>query len=274
MIPKTAPRRVPFSLRAVSSLTTGGDATMPVHVDPVRAYRQTLRPRPGETIFQVVVAQTDLLVVAERPLAREIGDFASALRSRLMTYILLHPEFRDSLTPVAVTDAAPVIAHDMAEAAARFGVGPMAAVAGAVSQAVADRFAAISPNLLIENGGDVFLRSTVERTVALLARPIEGARLGLRFPPEKLPAAVCASSAKVGPSLSLGQADMVTVVADRGAVADAAATALGNLLVSPEDLDGVLAAARGMARQGVRGAFIQLGELVGMVGDLELVALE
>jgi len=81
-----------------------------------------------------------------------------------------------------------------------------------------------------------------------------------------LPAAVCASSAKVGPSLSLGQADMVTVVADRGAVADAAATALANLLVTAQDLEGVLAAAAGMAKCGVRGAFIQLGDLVGLVG--------
>jgi ApbE superfamily uncharacterized protein (UPF0280 family) len=247
---------------------------MPVHNDPVRAYRQTLRPRPGETAFQVVVAQTDLFVVASRPLAREISDFVSELRANLMTYILLNPEFRESLTPVAVAEGAPAIAIDMAEAAARFGVGPMAAVAGAVSQAVADRFAGESSELLIENGGDVFLRSTVERTVALLAKPVEGARLGLHFPPSKLPAAVCASSAKVGHSLSLGQADMVTVVADRGAVADAAATALGNLLVSQADLEGVLAAAKGMARQGVRGVFAQLGDMVGMVGDIALVALE
>ena len=93
------------------------------------------------------------------------------------------------------------------------------------------------------------------------------------MPPQALPAAVCASSATVGHSLSLGRADMVTVVADRGAVADAAATALANLLVTAEDLDGVLAAAEGMARRGVRGAFVQLGELVGLVGDIELVAL-
>jgi len=245
-----------------------------VHVDPVRTYRQNLRPRPGETAFQVVVAQTDLFVVAERPLAREIGDFAAVLRSGLATYLLLHPDFRDSLVPVAPLGHAPEIARDMAEATARFGVGPMAAVAGAVSQAVADRFAGVSPNLLIENGGDVFLHSRVERTVALLARPAEGARLGLRFPPESLPAAICASSAKVGHSLSLGRADMVTVVADRGAVADAAATALANRLATAEDLEDMLRLAGSWAGRGVRGVFAQIGDMAGMVGDIELVALE
>ena len=57
-------------------------------------------------------------------------------------------------------------------------------------------------------------------------------------------------------------------------MADATATALANLLVTAEDLEGVLAAAAGMAKRGVRGAFVQLGELVGLVGDLELIALE
>ncbi|MHC1789651.1 UPF0280 family protein [Solidesulfovibrio sp.] len=247
---------------------------VPIHTDPVRAYRRRHQPRPGEIAFQVVVAQTDLLVVAQCDLSRAIADFVSALRARLSTYILLHPDFQHSLVPVAVAPAAPAIARDMAEAAARFGVGPMAAVAGAFSQAVAEQFAGQSPELVVENGGDIYLRGRRERTVALLAKPVEGARLALHFPPEALPAAVCASSAKVGHSLSLGQADMVTVVADRGAVADAAATALANRLVTAKDMDRVLAAAEAMAKLGVRGAFLQFGELVGIVGDLELVALE
>jgi len=244
-----------------------------LHTDSNRAYRQSLHPRPGETAFQVVVEQTDLYVVAAKPLAREIADHVRSLRAILTNHMLLHPGFRESLAPVDVAPDAPAIVRDMAQAGARFGVGPMAAVAGAVSQAVVDLFAADCPSLLVENGGDIVIHSPVERTVALLAKPVEGARLGLRFAPEKLPAAICASSAKVGHSLSLGQADMVTVVADQGAVADAAATALANLLVTAEDMEGVLSAASGMAKRGVRGAFVQLGDLVGLVGDLELVAL-
>jgi len=247
---------------------------MTAYIDSNRAYRQTIRPRPGETAFQVVVEQTDLFVVAERALAGEVAALVREVRSALAGYLLLHPGFRESLTPLAVPDDAPAIVRTMAAAAARFGVGPMAAVAGAISQAVVDGLAAVSPNLLVENGGDIVMASTMPRTVALLAQPAAGARLGLTFPPDALPAAVCASSATVGPSLSLGRADMVTVVAGNGAVADAAATALGNLLVTADDMNGVLAAATGMRRQGVRGAFVQLGELVGLVGDIDLVALE
>lgn len=244
------------------------------HLDPARDYRRQTARRPGETSFQVVVAQTDLYVTAQRDLARDMADYVSTLRAALSTYLLLNPDFQRSLTPVAAGPDAPAIARDMAEATARFGVGPMAAVAGAFAQAVADRFVGQSPELLVENGGDVYLHGQKERLVALLAKPVEGARLALRFDAASLPAAVCASSATVGPSLSLGRADMVTVVADRGAVADAAATALANLLVTAEDMEGVLAAAKGMARRGVRGVFVQLGDLVGLVGDLDLVALE
>lgn len=245
-----------------------------IHTDSYRAYREALRPRTGETAFQVVVEQTDLFVVAPRDLAREIAAIVRTARREVAGHILIDPAFAHSLTPVAVPDDAPAIVREMAEAAARFDVGPMAAVAGAVSQAVADALAGSCPDLLVENGGDIVLRSRCERTVALLAQPAAGACLGLRFAPGALPAAVCASSAKVGHSLSLGRADMVTVVADRGAVADAAATALANRLLAPEDLETVLAMAERLRSRGVRGVFAQFGELVGLVGDLDLVALD
>lgn len=247
---------------------------IPIHSDAYRAYRETLRPRAGETGFQVVVDQTDLFVVAPRPLAREIADIVRAARRDVAGYLLADPAFGHSLTPVAVPDTAPAIVREMAEAASRFGVGPMAAVAGAVSQAVSDALAGEVPDLLVENGGDIVLRSRTERTVALLAQPAAGACLGLRFPPSALPAAVCASSATVGHSLSLGRADMVTVVADRGPVADAAATALANRLLAPDDLEAVLARATRLRSRGVRGVFAQFGELVGLVGDIDLVALD
>ena len=193
-----------------------------------------------------------------------------------MTHILLDPHFCDSLEPVPVGPDAPAIARDMAEAAGRFGVGPMAAVAGAMSQAVADRFAADSPNLLIENGGDIYLRSTVERTVAP-AGPTGGRGApGAALCPGKNCRQPCAPPRprSVLPSV-WGRPTWVDGGGRPGRPwPDAAATALGNMLVTPEDMEGVLAAARAMARRGVRGAFLQLGELVGLVGDIELVALE
>lgn len=244
-----------------------------MHLDPRRTYRQTLRPRTGETAFQVVVEQTDLWIVARRDLSAEIGAFVHEIRAGLKNHIILDPAFAASLIPVEAPKDAPDLVRCMARAAGACGVGPMAAVAGAIAQAAADRFAPQSPDILVENGGDIFMHSTVERIVGLLSRPVEGVRLGLRIPAGRFPLAVCTSSGRVGHSLSLGQADMVAVLSADGALADAAATALANLLVSEKDLEPMLAYAKKLFRQGVTGVFAQVGEGVGAVGDLELVAL-
>lgn len=247
---------------------------MTVHLDSDRFYRQSLRPGTGETAFQVVVEQSDLWIVAKRDLSRDVARFLTDIRGGLKNYLLLHPEFVRSLVPVDVADDAPALVRAMARAARACNVGPMAAVAGAVAQAVADRFASESPDIVVENGGDVFLHSTRERLVALLAAPVQGARLALKLHPDGCPAALCGSSARIGPSLSFGSADLVTVLASDGALADAAATTLGNLAAGPESLPLVVERAKSLARSGVRGVFAQVGGRLAVWGEMELAALE
>lgn len=245
-----------------------------MYTDPARTYRGRLIPKPGETAFQAVVEQTDLWIVAEKDLSAQVVSHVEAVRGRLKNYILLHPEFAESLTPVEVCKGAPEIAARMALAAKAAGVGPMAAVAGAMSQSVVERFAGESPNILVENGGDIFMHSTRDRVIGLLARPIEGVRLGLSLPASGFPLAVCASSGRVGHSLSLGRADLVTVLGRAGAMADAAATALANMVRSKDDLEPMLTAARKLKKHGITGVFAQWGETVAAWGELEIVALE
>jgi uncharacterized protein len=239
-----------------------------------REYRQRTRPGPGEVGFQCVVEQTDLWIVARKDLGLLVSRYVTELRAELKNYIALNPLFRESLLPVAVEPAAAPIVRAMAEAAAACGVGPMAAVAGAVAQAVAERFAPESPDFLVENGGDTYLFSTRERLVGLLAKPLEGVSLGLRLAPGDFPVSLCASSATIGHSLSFGVADVVVVRSKNAALADAAATALGNLIKSAEHLKGAVAAAKGMRGLGVEGFFAQCGERLAVWGKMELVALE
>lgn len=245
-----------------------------MHTDPTRSYRGRLAPKPKETAFQAVVEQTDLWIVAEKELSSRIIHHVEAVRGRLKNYILLHPEFAESLTPVAVSPGAPEIAVRMAKAAKAAGVGPMAAVAGAMAQSVAERFVGESPNILVENGGDIFMHSTRDRVIGLLAKPIEGVRLGLSLPASRFPLAVCASSGTIGHSLSMGRADLVTVLGRDGAMADATATALANMVRAQEDLGPMLAAAKKLKKHGILGVFAQWGEIVAAWGELEIVALE
>ncbi|GAB6060859.1 UPF0280 family protein [Desulfonatronum parangueonense] len=222
----------------------------------------------------MVVAQTDLWVVAERDLRHEVLQAVNACRAELQTYIAVQPEFGTSLAPVEVRPKAPEVIQSMARAARICNVGPMAAVAGAVAQWVAGQCTAFSPNLIVENGGDLFLQSTRERVVGLLAVPGSEMSMGLRLTPRDFPCSLCSSSATIGHSLSFGQADLVVTRSKDAALADAAATALGNMLQSPRDMARVMDQAKRFARHGLDGVFAQCGDQVGVWGKMDLVCLE
>lgn len=228
--------------------------------------------------FQAVVEQTDLWVVARRDLRREVLQAVNACRGLLQAHIARQSEFATSLEPVEVWADASQIIQDMARAGRICGVGPMAAVAGAVAQWVAAWIAEhcpeAGPTLLVENGGDLYLRSDRERIIGLLALPEGESSLGLRLGPEDFPCALCSSSGTIGHSLSFGQADLVAARSRDAALADAAATALGNLLCSPKDMPLVMQRAEALAEHGLDGVFAQCGDQVGVWGRMDLVCLE
>ncbi|GAV30800.1 MAG: UPF0280 family protein [Coriobacteriia bacterium] len=234
-----------------------------------RTYREHVDPA-GLVRFEVVHAETDLLVAAERDLAEEARRAAKEVRRELDAYVAAHPRFAESLAPVEVEPNAPAVVREMAQAARRTGVGPMAAVAGAVAEAVARALAPLSRSVIVENGGDAYLITRDDRTVRVDAgdSPFSG-RLALRLKPAPDGAAVCTSSAKVGPSLSLGSAHAATVVAGSGALADAAASMLGNLVHDASDAAG--AVERVVAVPGVIGALVIIGETLAAAGEIELV---
>lgn len=140
------------------------------------------------------------------------------------------PMFQVSYTPVKAAGESTKVVKEMAEAGEKAGVGPMAAVAGAVAEAVG-RFLLENgaDDVVIENGGDIFLKTAKERKVGIHAGPSRWSnRLALNVKPQETPLGICTSSASVGHSINLGDADAVTAVAKSAALADAAATAIAN----------------------------------------------
>jgi ApbE superfamily uncharacterized protein (UPF0280 family) len=160
----------------------------------------------------------------------------------------------------------------MAAAAATVGVGPMAAVAGAMAQLAAEAaLAEAAEEAIVDNGGDIYLASLQPVLVALYAgdHPLSG-RLAFFIEPRRMPLSLCSSSGLMGHSRSLGECDLATAVAADGALADAAATLAANLVRRPEDVQGALE--RVSAIPGVQGLLIVKGGRVGVAGDLpELV---
>jgi ApbE superfamily uncharacterized protein (UPF0280 family) len=236
-----------------------------------RKYRNLLLDQTLAS-FQVQAKETDLYIRATRDLSE--AAYQSVLRHRyqLEQYILGRPDFLRTLVPVPPDEFAPLLVRRMISAGQLAGVGPMASVAGAVAEAVGQDLMAESEEIIVENGGDIFLRRSREVKVGIFAgkSPLS-LRVGLVIPVAAHPWGVCTSSGTVGPSLSFGRADAVCILSPSASLADAAATAVGNLVSSPSDLERGLERARTI--EGVSGAVIIAGEKLGAWGQVELTEI-
>jgi ApbE superfamily uncharacterized protein (UPF0280 family) len=234
-------------------------------------YRRYVKA-PDLVRFAVVVKETNLLVLAGEELSERVRDLVITARYHLEAWIHDHPGFRESFVPVPVPETAPPIVRLMADAGRAAGVGPMAAVAGAVSETVASGLALPDRELIIENGGDVYLSSRRERTVGIWTG--EGGRdlsLGIRIEPGMTPVGICTSSGRIGHSISLGESAAATVIAPSAALADAAATAVGNRVRGADGVRAGLEAAQGIP--GIIGAVVVRSGEVGVWGKVELVGV-
>lgn len=222
--------------------------------------------------FDVVVKETDLSIRAVSKLEAEAVEAIVKHRTPLEEYIKSHPPFLHSLEPCSVDDDAPAIVRDMAQAARIAGVGPMAAVAGAIAEAVGKDLLAYSPEVIVENGGDIFMRISKPRLIGVYAgeSPLTG-KIALEINHEETPLGVCTSSGTVGHSLSLGAADAVIALSRYTALADAAATAIGNRVGTADDID--VAVEQAQAIDGLAGVIIIKDDKMGMWGNVKLVPL-
>jgi ApbE superfamily uncharacterized protein (UPF0280 family) len=244
---------------------------MTTEADNKRNYRSLVSKHKLAT-FRVVVKETDLMVRTERPLQEETTDLVLKHRMALERYIGDHPDFADRLTPYPLDPFAPPIVKTMMQAGQKAGVGPMGAVAGAVAEYVGRDLLAYSKEVIIENGGDIFIRTTFPVTVAILAgHSTLSGKLGVRIDSQASPVGVCTSSGTVGHSLSLGRADAAVVVSASAALADAAATAIGNAVSDKADVASSIRL--GEKIDGVLGIVVILDDKMGVWGNVELVML-
>jgi ApbE superfamily uncharacterized protein (UPF0280 family) len=233
-----------------------------------RTYRNWIRDKDLVS-FNVVVKETDLYIRASTNLKRKAHKLVLKYRDIIERYIDQHPLFLTSLEPLPFTEDAPTIVKEMCRATEAVGVGPMASVAGAMSEFIGEELLAYTPELIIENGGDIYLKSLKKRVVGIYAgrSPLTG-KIGLEIVAEDTPLGICTSSGTVGHSLSFGRADAVVVVAKSAILADAAATAIGNLIVEPTDIPKGIEQAKDIS--GLKGVVLIEGETMGMWGDIKL----
>jgi len=238
----------------------------------LRFYRDWVK-QDDLTTFEVKLRETDLQVRAHSDLRAEALAEVKRVRRDIEVYAETHPGFLDALSSWQDDASAPEVVRQMLVSTALYGVGPMAAVAGAVAEAVGRKLLEKSPEVIVENGGDVFLR--MDRPAKLLLYSGEESpfnrRLVVRIDAPGECRGACTSSARVGPSLSFGETDAVLAVAANAALADAAATGIGNRILGVEDVAGVLEEEK--TRGLLRGAAVTVGQAFGAFGEVQLEEL-
>jgi len=233
-----------------------------------RAYRHWIKDKDLIS-FNVVVKETDLYIRASTNLKRKALKLVLKYRDALERYIERHPSFLTSLEPFPVEEDAPHIVKLMSESAAKVGVGPMASVAGVIAELVGTELLPFSPEIIVENGGDIYLKSLKKRLIGIYAdrSPLSG-KIGLEINEEDTPLGICTSSGTVGHSLSHGTADAVIALSKSAATADATATAIGNLIKQPADIPNGIKFAKGI--DGLLGIVVIKGDKIGLWGKAKI----
>jgi ApbE superfamily uncharacterized protein (UPF0280 family) len=235
-----------------------------------RTYRHWIKDR-GLVSFTAVVRETDLYIRAANNLEQIAVESIIRHRTPLEKYIEAHPFFRCTLEPWEPSVEAPAIVKEMAVAAKAAGVGPMAAVAGAIAEAVGNDLLAHSPEVIVENGGDIFMKITQKRLIGVYAgnrSPFTG-KIALEIDPDNTPLGICTSSGTVGPSLSFGESDAVIILSASAALADAWATAIGNRVKTIDDVEIVVDRVKDI--KGITGVVIIKDDRIGLWGTVKLV---
>jgi len=191
---------------------------------------------------EIVYKNADILLTSETVFPRQ--TVLSALKeyySQVETYVQEHPEFQASLSPVAAYPQAPQIIQDMSAASFLSTIGPFSAVAGAIAHYVGMALLPQCRQLIIENGGDLFLKIDSPKRIGLYAG--EGSwvnNLYIEAGPSSTPFGIAASSGTMGHSLSLGNADLVIVAAESAIIADTFVTILCNRIKTRQDIHPVM----------------------------------
>lgn len=186
----------------------------------------------------------------------------------LEKYIKDHPKFLHSLTPVVVEDG-PRVVRLMAEASLKAYVGPMAAVAGVIADlAVMDMVKIGCKVAVVEDGGEISAYSNQSIDIAFVAgKESLSKKMGFRL--TQFPIGVATSSGRFSHALSFGDAEAVTVFAVNAGLADAAATAIANMIKGENAREIIQKGIeRGLRIDGIKGIFILYRDIVGKAGQI------
>ncbi len=218
--------------------------------------------------YQTINQESDLSIYYNETIDR-IDILLNDSRKIIEDHIEKEKVFLTTLLPLATHENDHDLIKHMKLSSAKCGVGPMASVAGAVAQQLANQLSPLNSDLIIENGGDVFIKTSIKRNILIHAGESKLSDvLSIEVDPEISPVGICTSSGKMGHSLSFGNSDAVVVVSQDILLADSAATAIANIIQSASDIEKGLSLARSIGN--IIGTVIIIDNTIGVWGDITL----
>ncbi|MFH1771839.1 MAG: UPF0280 family protein [Candidatus Omnitrophota bacterium] len=221
--------------------------------------------------MEIYYKESDILLCTDKPIDKQyVKDLMVKHYDLIAAYIDKRPQFQSSLSPIDTDGTAPLIVQDMLKCSRYTGIGPFASVAGAISHYVGMEIIKHVNEVIIENGGDLFLKITEDKEI--------GVYLGSNFKPDEItikvkkrsgPFGIASSSSTIGHSLNFGKTDLVTVIAKDSIAADGFATALSNRIKREEDAGVVLKDAQDSPL--IDGIIIAFNKKIYLWGDLEVI---
>ena len=234
-------------------------------------YRKLINAK-GLVRSAVIEKESDLLILAEKALTGPAHETLKKERKLLEDYIAKNPKFQTTYKPYTVSPFAPKIIRLMSWASKRANVGPMASVAGAIAEQVGKSLLKQSKEVIVENGGDIFVKLNTPRRIGVYAgKSPFSEKIAIEITPSDTPLGICTSAGTVGPSISFGAADAVLVAARSCALADAAASAIGNVVKDEDTIGNGLELAKEI--RGLHGVLIIKNDKMGAWGTLKIVSL-
>lgn len=231
-------------------------------------YRNRVRSRERYN-YRVIYKYSDLLISSNKDIGERIREPLMEVYGQLEFCIERDPLFLKSLVPIEVKSYFPPIVKKMCQKASVFKVGPMATVAGAVCEYLAQALFNYCSRLIIENGGDIYIKTNRDIISDIfLKNKYFKDRIKLLIRAGSTPCGLCSSSGSFGHSLSLGKSDLVTVLAKSPISADGAATAIANKINTPADIQTNIEYFKDLDE--IEGILIVKDSKIGIWGNLEL----
>jgi ApbE superfamily uncharacterized protein (UPF0280 family) len=221
--------------------------------------------------WRVTYRFSDLLINSNKNIKNKIEKPLREIYEILDFCIKKNLSFLKSLAPVSIRPYYPSIIKKMCRVCSTFNVGPMAAVAGTVNEYLASFLLKYCDNLIIENGGDLYIKSARDLTIGVyLKNPHFKNKVFIKINLKGKPYGLCSSSSTFGHSLSFGKCDLAVVFARSSMMADAAVTAVANSINRPDDILESINHYKEFS--GIKGLLIIKDKKIGIWGNLELVS--